>query len=299
MVLKATKLEQKKPLPPQTRTWIQGNFPRSWSQGDVPFRRCQKICWRVNAGNQSHCEHTSWMFLSWEVGGWISEGIRPTAWLENGTFFWWKTFMSFPTAERNTQTIFQWKMETIFRWKMYIFRTPRWRLLWCTRPTLKMREIGPANLKRAGSLKTPNTLCNRSVSFAAWILANFPWLIAWIPLLPWFPGNFRVQWDLGEFGKFRENSVEFIGIQWGFLWRLVWIQWEFLGDFGATPDFRENWGFGVVSGDLGGQKAFAQIANFPEYFPEKRVMLLEGPTRKPRHASVFNTHSDTQARFRF
>ena len=31
-------------------------------------------------------------------------------------------------------------------------------------------------------------------------------------------------------------------------------------DFGATPDFREKLGFGVVSGDLGGQKAFPQIA---------------------------------------
>ena len=27
------------------------------------------------------------------------------------------------------------------------------------------------------------------------------------------------------------------------------------------PDSRENLGFGVVSGDLGRQKAFAQIAN--------------------------------------
>ena len=63
----------------------------------------------------------------------------------------------------------------------------------------------------------------------------------------------------GKFGKFRENSGEFSGIQWGFVWRLVWIQWEFLGDFGAAPDFQENLGFGVVSGDLGGQKAFAQI----------------------------------------
>ena len=30
------------------------------------------------------------------------------------------------------------------------------------------------------------------------------------------------------------------------------------GDFEATPDFRENLGFGVVSGDLGGQKANCQ-----------------------------------------
>ena len=62
-------LEQKKHDPPKTTTWIQGNFLRSWSQGDVPFRRCQKICRHVNAGTQPHCEHTSWMFLSWEVGG--------------------------------------------------------------------------------------------------------------------------------------------------------------------------------------------------------------------------------------
>ena len=90
------------------------------------------------------------------------------------------------------------------------------------------------------------------------------WLIAWIPLLACFSRKFQgfggIWANLGKFGKFRENSVELSGIQWGFVWRLVWIQWEFLGDFGATPDFRENLGFGVVSGDLGGQKAFAQIA---------------------------------------
>ena len=28
--------------------------------------------------------------------------------------------------------------------------------------------------------------------------------------------------------------------------RLVRIQWKFLKDFGATPDFQENLGFGVV-----------------------------------------------------
>ena len=33
-----------------------------------------------------------------------------------------------------------------------------------------------------------------------------------------------------------------------------------LGNFGPTPDFQENLGLGVVSGDLRGQKAFAQIA---------------------------------------
>ena len=45
------------------------------------------------------------------------------------------------------------------------------------------------------------------------------WLIAGIPLLPWFPGNFRDSVEFGRireiFGKFRENSVEFSGIQYG------------------------------------------------------------------------------------
>ena len=27
------------------------------------------------------------MFLFWEVGGWISEGIRQTTWMENGKCF--------------------------------------------------------------------------------------------------------------------------------------------------------------------------------------------------------------------
>ena len=34
-----------------------------------------------------------------------------------------------------------------------------------------------------------------------------------------------------------------------------------LGDFRATPGFQEYLEFGVVSGDLGAPKAFAQIAN--------------------------------------
>ena len=145
---------KKNHYPKKTITWIQGNFPRSWSKGDVPFRHCQKICRRVNAGAQPHCEHTPWMSLFCEVGGWISEWIRQTTWLENGKFFRWKIFTSFPAVERNTQTIFRWKMEAIFRWKVKIFRTPPWGLSWCTQPTLKMHEMGRANLKRAGSLNT-------------------------------------------------------------------------------------------------------------------------------------------------
>ena len=64
----------------------------------------------------------------------------------------------------------------------------------------------------------------------------------------WFPGNFgdsvefvRTRGNSGNFGKTQGNSVEFSGVL--FAWRLVWIQWEFLRDFGATPDFRENLGW--------------------------------------------------------
>ena len=53
--------------------------------------------------------------------------------------------------------------------------------------------------------------------------------------------GFRFQFGLG---KFRENSGELSGIQWGFVWRLVRIQREFLGDFGERRIFGkfEIWG---------------------------------------------------------
>ena len=171
MVLKAGigggVLEQKNHCPKKTITWIQGNFPRSWSQRDVPFRRCQKTCRRVNAGTQPHCEHTPWMSLSWEVGGWISQGIRQPTWLENGKFFRWKTFMSFPAAERITETIFRWKMETMVENVVDHENFPDTPI-----ETLVMHPTNSEDApNRAGQsqlcrvLETPNTLCNRSVSF--------------------------------------------------------------------------------------------------------------------------------------
>ena len=54
------------------------------------------------------------------------------------------------------------------------------------------------------------------------------WLIAWIPLSPWFPGNF--------------------------------IQWDFLEISGQRPGFMGKSGVGMVSGDLRPQKVFARIA---------------------------------------
>ena len=71
------------------------------------------------------------------------------------------------------------------------------------------------------------------------------WLIAWIPLLPWFPGNFG---DSVEFGRFRGNSGNFGKIQGnsvGFCMALSMNSVGIPGGFGATPDFQQKiWGLG-------------------------------------------------------
>ena len=72
------------------------------------------------------------------------------------------------------------------------------------------------------------------------------------------------------------------GIPWRFVWRLLWIQWEFLGDFGAMLGFQENLGFGVVLGDLGTQKAFAQIAR----------VEFNGGSRQDRNCRNRQNHRD-------
>ena len=75
----------------------------------------------------------------------------------------------------------------------------------------------------------------------------------------------------GKFGKFRENSGEFSGIQWVFFCMVLSMNSVGIpGGFRATPDFREKFWFGVVSGDLGGQKAFAQIARRRCFFVSNR-----------------------------
>ena len=169
----------KKSLPPKNHNLDSRQIPRSWSKGDVPFRHCQNICRRVirrvHAGTQPHCEHTSWMSLFCEVGGWISEGICQTTWLENGKIFRWKIFTSFPAAERNTQTIFRWKMEAIFRWKVKNFRTPPWRLPVMHPANTEDARNGAGQSQMCRVLETPNTLCNRNMSFLLLgFLANFP-----------------------------------------------------------------------------------------------------------------------------
>ena len=70
------------------------------------------------------------------------------------------------------------------------------------------------------------------------------------PSFPEFPEISGIRWNLGEFGEVLGHSgnvgeTQFSGIQ--FVWRLIRIQWEFLGDFsGGRPGFREKLGFGVV-----------------------------------------------------
>ena len=69
--------------------------------------------------------------------------------------------------------------------------------------------------------------------------------------------------NLGEFGEIHEISEKFRGTQWnsvGFCMALSMNSVGIPGGFRGNAGFRENLEFGVVSGDLGGQKAFAQIA---------------------------------------
>ena len=99
-------------------------------------------------------------------------------------------------------------------------------------------------------------------------------LAAWIPLLPWFCSKFQ------GFGG-RENSGKFRGIQWNSVELCMALSIDSVGDFGATPDFRENLGFGVVSGDLGGQKAFAQITRLHLIPDLAEVTLISMPGLVP------------------
>ena len=150
-----------------------GNFPRSWSQRDVPFRRCQKTCRRVKAGTQPHCEHTSWMFLSWEVvADFPKESVKPHGWkmeifpvgnihelsgcrkghsdhlpVENGPFCGENE--NFPDTP----------METL--------------VMHPTHTDDARNRAGQSQTCKV--LQTPNKLCNRSVSFLLLgLLANFP-----------------------------------------------------------------------------------------------------------------------------
>ena len=59
-----------------------------------------------------------------------------------------------------------------------------------------------------------------------------------------------------EFGRIRGISRKLRGTQWNSVGFCMALCMNSVG-IRATPDFRENLRFRVVSGDLGGQKAFA------------------------------------------
>ena len=78
-----------------------------------------------------------------------------------------------------------------------------------------------------------------------------------------FQGFGGIWANSGKFRKFREISEKFRGIQWnsvGFCMALSMNSVGIPGGIRGNAGFRENLGFGVVSGDVVGQKAFAQIA---------------------------------------
>ena len=94
---------------------------------------------------------------------------------------------------------------------------------------------------------------------------------------PDFPEISGFRWNLGGFGEIQEISGKLRGIHWnsvGFCIALSMNSVGIPGGFRGTPDFRENLGFGVVSGDLEGQKAFAQIAKSCPFFPYLCFLLL-------------------------
>ena len=64
----------------------------------------------------------------------------------------------------------------------------------------------------------------------------------------------RIQGNSGNFGKTQGNSVEFSGVLYGASNEFSGNSW---GNSGQRRIFGEKFWFGVVSGDLGGQKAFA------------------------------------------
>ena len=70
-----------------------------------------------------------------------------------------------------------------------------------------------------------------------------------------FQGFGGVWANSGKLGKFQENSGELSGIEWGFVWRLIWIQWEFLwgfrGNAGSSEKFVVWGGFGRYGASKG------------------------------------------------
>ena len=79
-----------------------------------------------------------------------------------------------------------------------------------------------------------------------------------------------IRWNLGEIREIREISGKFRGIQWNSVGLCMALSMNSVGipGFRANAAFQENREFGAVSGDLGPQKAFAQIATPARFHPD-------------------------------
>ena len=132
----------------------------------------------------------------------------------------------------------------------------------------------------------PNPLPSADLSWTH--CSHHNWLIPWIPLLPWFPGNFM---DSVEFGQIREKSGNFGKIQWNWVGFCMALR---MNSVGIPGGFRGNAGFpgkfGVWGGfgRFGGSKGFCANCQ-PQHLSRSRVgpwflgavppHLPEGPLR--------------------
>ena len=152
--------------PKENITWIQGNFPRSWSKEDVPFRHCQKICRRVNAGSHTVNTPPGCLFFPKWVAGFPKESVKPRGWkMEN--FSGGKYSQAFRLQKGTRRRTFPVESENFPD-------TPMETLVMHPTNTEDARN-GAGQSQTCRVLETPTTLCNRNMSFLLlgfW--ANFP-----------------------------------------------------------------------------------------------------------------------------
>ena len=112
---------------------------------------------------------------------------------------------------------------------------------------------------------------------------------------PDFPEISGICWNLGELGEIREISEKFRGTQWnsvGFCMALSMNSVGIPGGFrGGNAGFRENLGFGVVSGDSGSNDFCARHTrqNHMKFLktPDTGRVYLEHPAGCPRQDVSF------------
>ena len=141
----------------------------------MPFRHCQKICRHVNAGTQPHCEHTPWMSLFLR-SGWLDFRRNPS----NHVAGKWKIFPvenahKLSGCRKEHADHFPVENGSNFPVESENFPdTPMETLVMHPANTEDARNgAGQSQTRRV--LETPNTLCNRNMSFLLLgFLANFP-----------------------------------------------------------------------------------------------------------------------------